>query len=195
MISTKLIQKLRADTGAGIMDIKHALQEAQGDENKAINILRQMGQKIANKKQMERTANEGAIGNYIHANGKIAALVALSSETDFVAKNEFFKTLAHDLAMQVAAMNPSYIAPENIPAEILEKEKTFYREELAKENKPQEIAEKIIAGKLNKYFEDVCLLNQKFIKDDQKTVADIITETIAKLGEKIEVKKIIRWEI
>jgi len=195
MISTEFIQKLRAETGAGIMDIKHALEEANGDENKARDILRLMGQKIAHKKQAERMAKDGLIGQYIHANGKVAALVMLSSETDFVAKNEIFKSLAHDLAMQVAAMNPSYIAPEDVPMEIIEKEKKFYQEELAKENKPAEIAEKIIAGKLNKYFEDVCLVNQKFIKDETKVIKDLLTENIAKLGEKIEIKKIIRWEI
>lgn len=195
MISTELIQKLRAETGVGMMDVKKALEEAQGDENKAREILRQMGQKIAFKKQNERIAKDGLIEPYVHANGKMAAMVMLSSETDFVAKNEIFKNLAHDLAMQVAGLNPSYISDEEIPAEIIEQEKENYRQELAKENKPAEIIEKIIEGKLNKFYEEVCLLNQKFIKDDTKTVKNLIEEHITKLGEKIEIKKIIRWQI
>lgn len=195
MISTELIQKLRTETGIGIMDVKRALEEAQGDEKKALEILRQMGQKIALKKQNERIAKDGLIEPYSHANGKLAAMVMLSSESDFVSKNEIFKNLAHDLAMQVAALNPTYISSEEIPTEILAEQKQIYRDEMAKENKPAEIVEKIIEGKLNKFYEEVCLMNQKFIKDDTKTIKNLLEEHIAKLGEKIEIKKIIRWEI
>lgn len=195
MISTELIQKLRAETGIGIMDVKRALEETQGDEKKALEILRQMGQKIALKKQAERVAKDGLIATYAHANGKLASMVILSSESDFVAKNEIFKDLAHDLAMQVAALNPTYISTEEIPEQILAEQEQIYRDEMAKDNKPAEIVEKIIEGKLNKFYEEVCLMNQKFIKDDTKTIKNLIEEHIAKLGEKMEVKKIIRWEI
>jgi elongation factor Ts len=195
MIDSQTIQKLRANTGAGIMDVKKALEEANGNEEQALEILRKMGQKIAAKKQAEREANEGIIGSYIHANGKVAAMVLLTCETDFVAKTEDFKNLAHDIAMQIAAMNPLYINTSEVPAELIEKEKTFYKEELEKEGKPAEIQEKIIEGKLNKYYEDICLLNQKFIKDDTKTIVDLITDATAKLGEKIEIKKIAKLSV
>lgn len=195
MIDAQTIQKLRQLTGAGMMDAKKALTEAHGDETKALEILRQMGQKIAAKKQLERLAKEGLIEAYVHMNGKVASLIMLGCETDFVAKNQEFKTLAHDLAMQIAAMNPLYISSANVPEEIIAKEKNFYAAELAKENKPADIKEKIISGKLEKYFSEVCLLSQKFIKDDSLTIKDLIDAYTAKLGEKIEVKKIIRWEI
>lgn len=195
MIDAPTIQKIRQTTGAGIMDIKKALSEANGDENAALEILRQMSQKIAAKKQAERVAKEGLIDAYIHTNNKVAALIMLSCETDFVAKNQDFKNLAHDLAMQIAAMNPLYISAADVPADIVAKEKEFYLSEMTADNKPADIKEKIITGKLEKYFSDVCLMSQKFIKDDTKTIQDLITAATAKLGEKIEIKKIVRWEI
>ena len=187
-----LIKKLREQTGAGVMDIKKALVEAKNNEEKAIEILRKQGQKIAAKKNAERVAKEGLIEAYVHNNGKVASLVMLSCETDFVARNSEFKELAHDLAMQVAAMNPQYLSADKIPAAALEKEREIIRESMADEKKPKEMVEKIIDGKLQKFFAEFCLLEQPFIKDDKKTVKELIDEKIAKLGEKIEVKKIAR---
>ena len=187
-----LIKKLREQTGAGVMDIKKALVEAKNNEEKAIEILRKQGQKIAAKKNAERVAKEGLIEAYVHNNGKVASLVMLSCETDFVARNSKFKELAHDLAMQVAAMNPQYLSADKIPAAALEKEREIIRESMADEKKPKEVVEKIIDGKLQKFFAEFCLLEQPFIKDDKKTVKELIDEKIAKLGEKIEVKKIAR---
>jgi elongation factor Ts len=191
-ISKDLIQKLREQTGAGIMDVKNAVQEANGDEEKVLELLRKRGQKIAAKKQAEREAKEGIIEAYVHGNNKTATLVQLTCETDFVAKNEEFKGLAHDIAMQVAAMDPQYLSPDKVPADILEKEKEIIKEQLKNENKPEDMLDKIVEGKLNKFYEENCLLNQKFIKDDKVTINDLITEKIAKLGEKIEIRKIAR---
>jgi len=187
-----IIKKLREQTGAGVMDIKKALVEANNNEEKAIEVLRKHGQKVAAKKSAERVAKEGLVEAYVHGNGKVASLVMLSCETDFVARNSDFKELAHDLAMQVAAMNPQYLSADKIPAGVLEKEKEIIAEAMKDEKKPAEVKEKIIEGKLQKFYAEVCLLNQAFIKDDSKTVNDVITEKIAKLGEKIEVKKIAR---
>ncbi len=191
-ISKELIQQLREQTGAGIMDVKKALQEANGDEEKTLDLLRKKGKKIAAKKQAEREAKEGIVEAYVHGNKKTATLVQLTCETDFVAKNEEFKALAHDIAMQVAAMDPQYLSPEKVPTDIIEKEKEIIKEQLKNENKPAEMLDKIVEGKLNKFYEENCLLNQKFIKDDSKTINDLITDKIAKLGEKMEIRKIAR---
>jgi len=189
------IQKFREKTGAGIMDAKKALQEADGDEEKALEILRKKGQKIAAKKQEERVAKEGIVCSYIHAGGKVGAMVLLACETDFVAKNEEFQELAHNICMQIAAMSPQYVSSNEIPADIISKEKEVYTEQLKKEGKPENVMEKIIEGKLNKFYEEVCLLNQKFIKDDSKTINDLIAEMTAKIGEKLEVKKMSRFSL
>ncbi len=194
-ISKEVIQKLRQQTGAGIMDIKKALEQANGDEIKALEILRKMGQKLAEKKQATRETKDGVIGNYIHSNLKVASLVVLSCETDFVAKNQEFKNLAHDLAMQVAGLNPEYISENEIPAKVIEKEKEIYKAQPELVGKPENIQEKIIQGKLNKFYSENCLLNQKFIKDDKKNISDLINDATAKLGEKIEIKKIIRFSL
>lgn len=194
MSEKELIIKLRTQTGAGIMDIKEALQEAGGDEEKAIEFLRKKGQKIA-AKRAERQAGEGWIGSYVHANGKLAAFVALKCETDFVARNADFQNLAHDLAMQVVASNPIYLKPSDIPADVLEKEKAFHREEVAKTGKTGDMAEKIIEGKLGKFYSDVCLLQQPFFKEDKKTIAQLLEEATAKIGEKIEIGEFKRVQI
>ncbi|MFN3301685.1 MAG: translation elongation factor Ts [Patescibacteria group bacterium] len=189
-----LIKKLRERTGAGILDCQKALSETKGDLEKAEEILRKKGQKIvASKSQRETKA--GIIGVYLHNNERVAALVELACETDFVAKNKEFKELAHDLAMQIVAMNPLYIKPEDIPQEILEKEKEIYREEMAKEKKPANILEKIIEGKLEKFYQTVCLLKQPFIKDQNIRIEDLIKTKIARLGENIQVKRFIRFEM
>lgn len=185
----ELIQKLRNQTGAGMMDVKSALEESGGDEAKALDILRKKGQKIAAKKQGERSAKEGLVEAYVHAGGKVGSMIVLACETDFVAKNKEFKELAHEIAMQVAAMKPEYISAGEVPEEVKNKEMEIYREQLKNEGKPANVAEKILEGKMNKYYETVCLLNQTYIKDDKKTIGDLVNEATAKLGEKIEVKR------
>lgn len=195
MLDANLIQKLRSLTGAAIVDCQKALQETGGDEAKALEILRKKGAKVALKKQEERVAKDGLVEAYIHATGKVGSMIIIACETDFVAKTSEFKELAHDVAMQVAAMNPTYITPTEVPADILAQEKEVFRGQLKQDGKPEAMWDKIIEGKLNKYYEEVCLVKQKFIKDDQKTVEDLINEKTAQLGEKIEVKKIIRFSL
>jgi elongation factor Ts len=196
-IDTSLIQSIRQQTGAGIMDVKKALEEAGGNEVEALELLKERGQKIAAKKQEERSAQEGLVESYKHAGGTVGSMILLACETDFVAKNDEFKELAHDIAMQVAAMSPLYISSEDVPAEVLATEKENIKETLSEEDlaKPADILEKIIEGRVNKFYEEVCLMNQSFIKDDQKKVIDVLTEKIAKLGEKLEVKQISRMSI
>lgn len=182
------IQRLREATGAGVMDAKKALQASGGDYARAIDFLKKQGQKVAARK-VERQTKEGTIGAYLHANGKVAALVVLACESDFVAKTDDFKTLAHELAMQVAATSPLYSAPSDVPEAVINEEKEAYREQLKKEKKPEKIQEKIIAGKLDKYFSEVCLLRQPYIKEEKKTVEQLIQENVLKLGENIQVRE------
>lgn len=193
-MSLDLIKKLREQTGAGMMDAKRAVEEAGGDETKAIEILRKRGQKIASKKQAERETKEGLVECYSHGR-RVGSMVLLACETDFVAKNEEFKVLAHEIAMQVAATQPEYITVEEVPEEVKAKEIEIYKEQLKNEGKPAEMLEKIAEGKLNKFYEQACLMSQPYIKDDKKTVADIITEATAKMGEKIEVRRIAVFSI
>jgi len=194
-MSIELIQKLRNQTGAGMMDVKKALDEAGGDEVRAMEVLRKQGQKIAAKKQAERTTKEGLVESYVHAGGKIGSMIVLACETDFVAKNEEFKNLAHEIAMQVAATRPDYINIEDVPANTKDKEMEIYKEQLKAEGKPANMWEKIVEGKLVKFYEQVCLLQQPYIKDDKQKIADLINEATAKLGEKIEVKKIVVYSL
>ncbi len=193
-IDTATIQQLRSMTGAGIMDAKNALQEAQGDMDAAIEILKKKGQKIAAKKQ-DREANEGVVGVYVHANNKVAAMVALACETDFVAKTEDFQALAHDLAMHVTAAEPRYLKPEDVPIEDVEKEKEVYREQLKSEGKPEKMWDTIIEGKIKKFYSEVCLMEQAFIKDEDVTITELVTTAIAKLGENIQVKSFTRMAL
>jgi len=194
-IDTKTLAQLRESTGAGLSDCQTALREADGKIDQAIEILRKKGAVKAAKKISERSANEGLVGSYIHSNGKIGVLVDLRCETDFVARNDEFKELARDLAMQIAAVNPLYLKPEDVPESEVAKEKEIYQEQLKTEGKPENVWEKIIDGKLNKYYEGVCLLKQPFIKDDKLTIEQLISGKIAKIGEKIEVIKFIRYQI
>ncbi|MDD2807727.1 MAG: translation elongation factor Ts [Patescibacteria group bacterium] len=194
-IDTKLITQLRELTGAGVADCKVALEEAGTDIQKAIEILRKKGATKAAKKIAERTATEGIIDSYIHANGKIGVLIQVSCETDFVARNEKFKELVHDLAIQIAGAGASYLNTEDVPAEEIEKEKEIYRALLKKEGKPENMIDKIMAGKLEKYYEQVCLLKQSFIKDDSVKIEDLIKNSIATMGEKIEVVRFVRYQI
>lgn len=186
MSTIEHIKQLREETGAGIVDVRQALQEADGDTKKAKEILRKKGQHIAAKKA-GRTASEGFVGSYIHVTGKIGAMVALACETDFVARTENFQRLAKDLAMHVAAMHPHYVRPEDVPAEVIEKEKEIYRAQLAKEGKPEQVMEKILTGKLAKFYSEVCLTEQPFVKDDEKTVGALLIEAVAALGENIQI--------
>jgi len=193
-IDVKLITQLRKKTGAGMADCKEALTEANGDMAKAMEILRKKGAKIADKRAGKEAA-EGVIYAYIHANNKVGALVELNCETDFVAKNEEFKNLAHDLAMQIAAQSPLYVAPEDVPEDILNKEKDLFKEQLTLEGKPEKMLDKIIEGKVNKWYEEVCLLKQPFIKNEDITIEELINEKIAGLGEKIKVGGFCRKQI
>jgi len=187
--------ELRNQTGAGVVDCKQALDEANGDMEKAVEILRKKGAAKAAKKSAERTASEGIIATYLHHNKKLAAMVEVQCETDFVGRNEDFLAFANDMAMQVAAMNPEYVSPENVPAEVLEKQRRLFREELAGENKPEDIKAKIAEGKLNKWFSEVCLTKQQLFKDDDKTVEQCMVEISAKTGEKIAISRFARFEM
>lgn len=185
----ELIQELRAQTGAGVMDVKKALDEAGGDKDKAIELLRKRGEKIASKKA-GREASEGVIASYIHMD-KIGVLVELNCETDFVARTDDFKNLAKDIALQVASMNPQYLAPEDVPAAVVEKEREIYMEQI-EGDKPEEVKQKIVDGKVNKFYEEVCLLKQPFFKDDKMTIEELITANIGKMGENIQLRRFSR---
>ncbi len=188
------IQKLREQTGAGMMAAKQALTEAKGDFNEAVDLLRKRGVKVAASK-MERSTGQGLVEAYIHMGGKLGVLVEIACETDFVARTDKFKDLAHDIAMQIAAANPLYLEPATVPAEVVEHEKKIYAEALAAEGKSGGMADKIIEGKLAKFYQEVCLLQQPFFKNDKQTVAEVITEAIAAIGENIKVKRFVRYTL
>ena len=188
------IQKLREQTGAGMMAAKKALEEASGDFDKAVDLLRQRGVKVAASKG-ERATGQGLGEAYIHMGGKLGVLVEVACETDFVARTDKFKELAHDLAMHVAASNPLYLEPSEIPMEVIAHEKQIYTEQLAAEGKKGEMVEKIVEGKLVKYYQEVCLLQQQFFKDDKQTVTDVITAAIVAIGENIKVRRFARFAL
>jgi elongation factor Ts len=193
-ISAKMVKGLREKTGAGMMDCKKALQESNGDEQKAIAWLREKGLSKA-QKRAARSASEGFIGSYVHANGKIGVLVELNCETDFVAKSDKFQELAKNLSMQVAAANPVCVRPEDLPQEAIEQEKEIYAKQARADGKPEQVVEKIVEGRVKKYYKEVCLLEQPYIKDDSLAVKDLINELVAVLGEKIEVTRFARMEV
>ncbi len=193
-ITASMIKALREKTGAGMMDCKKALEYANGDEEKAIQWLREKGL-AKSQKRAGKVAKEGLIGHYIHSNGKIGVLVEVNCETDFVAKNERFKEFVKNIAMQIAATNPLSVSPEDLPKEIVEKEKEIYRKQLEGQNKPDHIKEKIIEGKMKKFYEEVCLLNQPYIRDENMTIQDLLNELVAALGEKIVIKRFVRMEV
>lgn len=194
MITPELVKSLREKTGAGIMDCKTALEEVGGDIEKAIEVLRKKGIATAEKKS-GRTTSCGIISSYIHSDARIGVLLELNCETDFVARTDEFKNLAKELAMQIAASSPSYISREEVPKEVVEKEKEIYREIARREGKKEEIIEKIVSGKLEKFYQSVCLLEQPYIRDDKKKVSDLIKETIAKLKENIVVRRFVRYRL
>ncbi len=193
-ITAEMVKKLRDMTGAGMMDCKKALEEANGDFEKAVEILRKKGAAKAAKKA-GRATREGIITSYIHFNGRIGVLLELNCETDFVARTDEFKELAYNLAKQVAAMNPKWVSREDVPQEVIEKEKEIYREQLKDSGKPEHVVEKIIEGKLEKFFEENCLLEQEYIFEEGKKVKDIINEAIGKIGENIRVSRFVRMEV
>ncbi|NMA66123.1 MAG: translation elongation factor Ts [Clostridiaceae bacterium] len=192
-ISASMVKDLRDRTGAGMMDCKRALTETNGDIEKAIEYLREKGLAKAAKKA-GRIASEGLVDAYIHGDGRIGVLVEVNIETDFAAKNEEFRAFVKDIAMQIAAMNPKYVRREEVPAEVIEKEKEILKAQAMNEGKPEHIAEKIVAGRIEKFYNEVCLLEQPFIKDGDKTVDQITQEKIAAIGENINIRRFVRFE-
>lgn len=193
-ISSQDIQLLREKTGVGMMDCKRALEKADGDLRKAEEILRKQGAIKAAKKS-ERTASQGIISSYIHAGGKVGVLLELNCETDFVARNEQFQSLAHDLCLHIAAASPLYISSGDIPSDVLQKEKEIYKEQILTEGKPDNIVDKIVEGKLAKFYEEVCLLNQPFVKNPDITIEQLIQQAIQKINENIRVGRFSRYQI
>jgi elongation factor Ts len=193
-VSTESVRELREKTGAGIMDCKKALAECGGDLEKATDYLRQKGLAAAAKK-VGRMAAEGSVGAYIHAGGKIGVLVELNCETDFVARTPEFQALLKDLAMQIAAANPRYIKAEDVPQAELEKERGIYRQQSLESGKPEKVIEKIIEGKISRFYSEVCLMDQPFIKDPDRKVGDVIREGIDRLKENIQVRRFVRYHL
>lgn len=193
-ITAKMVSDLRATTGAGLMDCKKALAEAEGNEEKAIEILRKKGVATAAKKAA-RNASQGLVAAYIHSNNKVGVLIEVACESDFVAKNEDFKSFVRDLCMHIAAAAPICIKREEVPADLVEKEREIALAQLAEDKKPEAIKQKIVDGKIDKFVAGICLLEQPFVKDDKFTVGDMLTQKIATIGEKIEVKRFTRYQI
>src|SRR5262250_3031296 len=193
-IPAKLVKELRERTNAGFADCRAALVEAGGDIEKAIAVLRKKGQAAAAKKSM-REASEGLVGSYIHAGGKIGVLVELNCESDFVARTEAFQQLSHDIAMHIAALDPRFVRREEVTQEILDKEREIYRAQAAATGKPEQVVEKIVAGKMEKFYEENCLYEQHFIKDESLTIGEMITQAIAKLGENISIRRFARFKV
>ena len=194
MISAQDVKDLRERTGAGMMDCKKALTEADGDMEKAIDLLREKGLAAAAKKA-GRVAAEGLVEAYIHGGGRIGVLVEVNCETDFVAKTDAFKELVKDIAMHIAATNPSYLKREEVPTAELEHEQAVLAEQARNEGKPEKIIEKMVAGRIEKYYKEVCLMEQPFVKDPDKTISDLITESIAKIGENISIRRFTRYQL
>ena len=193
-IPAKLVAELRARTGAGMMDCKRALEETGGDLEKAIDQLRKKGVAKA-EKRAGREATEGLIGSYIHHDGAIGVLVELNCETDFVARTEDFKALAKDVAVHVAATRPLAVRIEDLPAELVQREKQVYEAQVAEQKKPEQIRGKIVEGMLKKFYEDNVLLEQKFVKDDSRTVGELVKELSGKTGENVQVRRFVRFEL
>lgn len=193
-ISAAMVKELREATGAGMMDCKKALVETEGNMEKAIEFLREKGLAQAAKKS-GRIAAEGAVTSYIHMGGRIGVLVEVNCETDFVAKTEKFQELTKNIAMQIAASKPEFVKKEDVPQDVIQKEKEILRAQALNEGKPEKIVDKMVEGRIEKYYKEVCLLEQPYIKDDEKTVGQIITEAIAEIGENINVRRFVRYEL
>lgn len=193
-ISAGMVKELREKTGAGMMDCKNALSEVNGDIENAIAFLRKKGLATA-QKRAGRALNEGIIQSYIHMTGKLGVLVEVNCETDFVAKNEDFQEFAKNIAMHIAASNPLGITPEDVPENLIEKEKEIYRAQALEMGKPENVIDKIVEGKLKKFYEESCLLNQPYVRDTDISIADLLNALIAKIGENISIKRFIRYQI
>ncbi len=194
MFTAQDVVKLRTATGAGMMDCKKALTESDGDFDKAVTWLREKGIAAAAKKQ-DRIAAEGAVGSYIHMGGKIGVLVEINCETDFVARSDQFKTLLKDVAMQIAAANPKYVRQDEVPAEEVAKEKEVLTAQSLNEGKPAAVVERMVEGRINKFYKEICLLEQDFVKDPSKTVKEVVNEAVLALGEKISIRRFVRYEM
>lgn len=193
-VSAQMVKDLRDRTGAGFTACREALLEANGDIEQAISILRKKGQAAAQKKS-QRATSEGLVGCYIHAGGKIGVLVEMNCESDFVARTEDFQTLCHDVAMHIAALDPRFLRREEVTAEILERERDIYREQAKATGKPEAVIEKIVAGKMEKFYEENCLYEQHFIKDEGTTVKELVDQAIAKVGENIAIRRFSRFKV
>jgi elongation factor Ts len=193
-VSAQAVKELREKTGAGMLDCKKALEEANGDLTKASEILREKGLAAAAKKG-DRIATEGVVESYIHAGGRIGVLVEVNCETDFVGKTDSFREFVRDIAMQIAATNPLYVAREEVPQEALDKEREILRNQALNEGKPAHIVDKMVEGRLAKYYEDYCLLEQAYIKDQDKTINALLNEKVATIGEKISIRRFVRYEL
>ena len=193
-IEAKAVKALREKTGAGMMDCKKALQEAGGDEDKAVVILREKGLAAA-ARRADRAASQGIVDSYIHLGGKIGVLVEVNCETDFVARNDEFREFTRNICLQVAASNPRYINKEDIPASELEKEREILRGQALREGKPEKVIERIVEGRINKYYQENCLLEQPYIKDPDRTIRDLLSELIAKIGENIVIRRFSRFAV
>ena len=193
MISAEQVRELRELTGAGMMECKKVLEEVNGDREKATELLRERGVVKAAKKA-GRIAAEGLVESYIHGDGRIGVLVEVNIETDFAAKNPEFREFVKDVAMQIAAARPEYVRREEVPADVIEKEKEIMKAQAIAEGKPEAVAEKIVAGRIDKYYGEVCLLEQDFVKDPDKTVQQVLTEKISNIGENITIRRFVRFE-
>ncbi|MBK7993910.1 MAG: translation elongation factor Ts [Blastocatellia bacterium] len=197
-ITASAVKSLREKTGAGMMECKAALNEAQGDEEKAMEILRKRGLASAKKKE-GRVAAEGVVGSYIHMGGKVGVLVEVNCETDFVARGEVFQQFVKDVAMHICAAEPRYVSKEDVPAEVLEKERVFVREQALTDeknkNKPEAVIEKIVEGRMSKFYAEVCLLEQQFIKDNEVTVSGLLQQMVSKIGENIRIRRFVRFKM
>ncbi len=193
-ISAETVKQLREKTGAGMMDCKRALEESKGDFEQAIEYLRKKGAATA-AKRADKETNQGVVEAYIHAGGRIGAMVELNCETDFVAKTPEFKQLAHDIAMQIAAMSPRYISRDQVDKGVVDKELEIYKSQAANEGKPANIADKVAQGRLEKFYQETVLMEQSFIKDSGKTIKDLIDEQTAKVGEKVSIRRFLRYHL
>lgn len=193
-ITSAMVKELRIKTGAGMMDCKEALAAVDGDFEKAIDFLRKKGLSAATKRS-SKAAKDGTIASYIHMGGRIGVMVEVNCETDFVAKTEDFQTMARDIAMHITASNPLYVRSEEIPEAVMEREKEIYRSQLREEKKPEKIWDKIIEGKLKKYYEDICLVEQKFVKNQDMTIGVLVSNMIAKTGENIIIRRFARFQL
>ncbi len=193
-ISASMVKELRQKTGAGVMACKRALTEAEGDMEKAVRVLRETGTAVA-AKRLGRKVSEGVVTSYIHAGNRIGVLLELNCETDFVARTEEFQQLARDVSMQIAAKRPLYVKKEDVPESEIEKEKAILRTQAVNEGKPERVVDKIVEGRLNKFFSNVCLMEQEFIKDSDKTIGDLMLEKISTIGENMVIQRFSRYEL